>query len=91
RRIGEPLVRALTALVAHPEMHLSGLDVLDGAERRRLLTEWNDTGAGVAAALVPELFEAHASLTPDAVAAVFEGTELTYAELDARANRLAYY
>ncbi|WP_405774631.1 non-ribosomal peptide synthase/polyketide synthase [Streptomyces sp. NBC_00859] len=87
----ERLTRALATLIAHPDTQLSGLDILDDAERFCLLTEWNDTEAGVDAAQVPEQFEAHAKLTPDAVAAVFEGTELTYAELDARANQLAHY
>ncbi|MFJ9743354.1 condensation domain-containing protein, partial [Streptomyces sp. NPDC101166] len=90
-RLGERLTRALTALVADPAVRLSALDVLDEAELDRLLVQWNDTEVGVDPAFVPDLFEAHAKLTPEAVAAVFEGTEMTYSELDARANRLAYY
>ncbi|MGW1659382.1 condensation domain-containing protein, partial [Streptomyces atratus] len=90
-RLAGRLTRALHLLVADPQSRLSAVDVLDAAERHRLLAEWNDTEVGVDAALVPELFEAHVALTPDAVAAVYEGTEITYAELEARANRLAHY
>ncbi|NEY31314.1 amino acid adenylation domain-containing protein, partial [Streptomyces sp. PRKS01-65] len=90
-RLAGRLARVLRLLVADPQARLSAVDVLDAAERHQLLTEWNDTEVSVDAALVPEMFEAHVALTPDAVAVVYEGVEVTYAELDARANRLAHH
>ncbi|MFE0179219.1 amino acid adenylation domain-containing protein, partial [Streptomyces sp. NPDC059002] len=61
------------------------------AERRRVLVDWNDTGADVVPATLPELFEAQVGRSPGAVAVVFEGESVSYAELDVRANRLARY
>ncbi|MER7828151.1 condensation domain-containing protein, partial [Streptomyces sp. NPDC096097] len=90
-QLAERLARALTALVTAPATRLSAVDVLTETERDLLLHQWNATTTDVEAAHVPDLFEAHAQLTPEAVAAVFEGTELTYAELDTRANRLAHH
>ncbi|MFF8646233.1 amino acid adenylation domain-containing protein [Streptomyces sp. NPDC015345] len=88
-RIAERLSRVLAALAADPGVRLGEVDVLGEGERTRMLTEWNATEAEVPDATVVELFEAQAARTPDAVALVHGGMELTYAELDARANRLA--
>ncbi|MCH0573533.1 AMP-binding protein, partial [Streptomyces sp. MUM 136J] len=56
----------------------------------QLLVEFNDTARSVPDATVVELFEARAARAPEAVAVVGDdGTQLTYAELNARANRLA--
>ncbi|MFF3334795.1 amino acid adenylation domain-containing protein [Streptomyces sp. NPDC002888] len=89
RTATEQLVSALeTALDGGPEVALGAVEVLDAAERRRVLGEWNDTAAEATAATLPALFEAQVALTPDAVAVVSEGVEVSYAELDARANRL---
>ncbi|WP_369011202.1 amino acid adenylation domain-containing protein, partial [Streptosporangium carneum] len=89
RRITTWLVRVLSALAADPHTRLSAVDVLDEDERHRVLTEWNDTAAEVPPTTVPELFEAQASRAPDAIAVVCDEAEVSYAELDARANRLA--
>ncbi|MFC3573272.1 amino acid adenylation domain-containing protein, partial [Streptomyces yaanensis] len=89
--IAERWVRVLEAVTADPSVPVSGVDVLDPGERRRVLVEWNDTDAVVPDALVPELFAGQAARTPDAVAVVADGVELSYAELEARANRLARY
>ncbi|MFJ2773990.1 amino acid adenylation domain-containing protein [Streptomyces sp. NPDC087300] len=83
------LVRLVDAVTADADRPLSSFDLLEPAERTRLLTEWNDTRAGLPGATVPELFAARADQAPDALALVFEDTELTYRELDARAERLA--
>ncbi|MZF88577.1 condensation domain-containing protein, partial [Streptomyces sp. SID5643] len=90
RTVTEGLVSALEdALDGGEDLPLSAVDVLGEAERRRVVTEWNDTTALVPDVLVPDLFAARVAESPDAVAVVFEGVEVSYAELDARANRLA--
>ncbi|MFD8008536.1 amino acid adenylation domain-containing protein [Streptomyces mirabilis] len=88
-RLAERWVRVLTAVAADPRLPLSAVDVLGEGERRRLLTEWNDTATDVSAGTLPELFEAQVARTPQAVAVAGDGVELSYAELDARASRLA--
>ncbi|MEV0276876.1 amino acid adenylation domain-containing protein [Streptomyces sp. NPDC050610] len=85
------LVRLLEAAAETPAAPVSTIDVLDAAERRRVLVEWNDTARDVPDATVAELFEGQAARTPDATALVFRDETLTYAELNARANRLARY
>ncbi|GAA1936422.1 amino acid adenylation domain-containing protein [Kitasatospora viridis] len=78
-----------TVAAAGPEARLGSIDLLDDEERHRILTERNNTAAQVPPGTLPELFEAQAARTPDAVAVRFEDTALSYAELDSRANRLA--
>ncbi|MEY9942933.1 amino acid adenylation domain-containing protein, partial [Streptacidiphilus sp. MAP5-3] len=85
------LLRAVETVVAEPQTRLSAVDVLGEAERRQVVAEWNDTARPLVDATLPELFEAQVARTPDAVAVVADGAELSYAELDARANRLAHY
>uniref|UniRef100_UPI00118085F7 non-ribosomal peptide synthetase n=1 Tax=Streptomyces sp. rh34 TaxID=2034272 RepID=UPI00118085F7 len=86
------LVQALSTLVAQPELPVARLDLLDGAERHRLVEEWNDTRADEPrlAGGIERRFAEQAAATPDAVALVSGEGELTYAQLDARANRLAH-
>ncbi|MFC9133373.1 amino acid adenylation domain-containing protein [Streptomyces sp. NPDC057099] len=88
-RLGDRLARVLEQLVGDPESRITTVDVLGAGERRRLLTEWNDTATDVVPATVPELFETQVRSAPDTVAVAADGVELSYAELDARANRLA--
>ncbi|HSK79529.1 MAG TPA: amino acid adenylation domain-containing protein, partial [Thermoanaerobaculia bacterium] len=80
----------LGSAVAAPDRPLSRLSLLGEAERFQILREWNDTDweSGREATL-HERFEAWADRTPDAPAVVAPGRELTYRELDVRANRLA--
>ncbi|WP_190201922.1 non-ribosomal peptide synthetase, partial [Streptomyces djakartensis] len=78
------------AVAADPGRRVGELEILDGAERERVLVGWNDTARVVASATLPELFEAQVARTPDAVAVTVEDVTLSYAELNARANRLAH-
>jgi len=91
RRIAERWVQVLRTVCADPAVRLSAVDVLDAAERHRVLTEWNDTAAEVSGTSVVERFVVQAAVSPDAVALVCEGVEASYGELDAASNRLARY
>ena len=82
----------LAGIVASPGGRLSELPLLGEAERHRLLVEWNDTAAEYPHdKCLHELFGAQAERTPDAVAVVFEDQQLTYGELERRANQLAHH
>jgi amino acid adenylation domain-containing protein/non-ribosomal peptide synthase protein (TIGR01720 family) len=82
----------LDNLVVSPEQPLSRLGLLPEAERQQVLVEWNDTAAAFPLdRCVHELFEEQVKQRPDAVAVVFQGQSLTYAELDRRANQLAHH
>ncbi|MEE1805822.1 non-ribosomal peptide synthetase, partial [Streptomyces sp. BE133] len=90
RTAAHNLVAALEAALDHgQDVPLSSVQVLDETGLRQVLGAWNDTAAEVPDATAVTLFEAHAARTPDAVALVADGAEVTYAQLDARANRLA--
>ncbi|MFE2328286.1 amino acid adenylation domain-containing protein [Streptomyces sp. NPDC059385] len=81
------LVRVLEAVTADPATPIGAIDVLEPAERAALLTA--PVPAAEPDAVLTELFAAQVAATPDAVAVVCEGEHTTYAQLDARANRLA--
>ncbi|MEU3412796.1 non-ribosomal peptide synthase/polyketide synthase [Streptomyces sp. NPDC006658] len=89
QRITERFVDLLTAAVTAPETPIGDLDIIGPDERRQLLTEWNATDHPLPETTLTALVEAQAARTPDALAVVYGATGLTYAELDARANRLA--
>jgi amino acid adenylation domain-containing protein/non-ribosomal peptide synthase protein (TIGR01720 family) len=80
------------SLRSRVEQTLVDAPPLTPAERQRILYEWNDTRVEYPRERkLHELFEARAEETPDAVAVVFEGEQLSYRELNARANQLAHH
>ncbi len=82
----------IESILAKPDSSLGDLGFLTEPERHQLLVEWNVTEAEYPRdKCIHQLFEAQVERTPGAVAVVYEGKELTYAELNARANRLAHY
>ncbi|MFD8699134.1 amino acid adenylation domain-containing protein [Kitasatospora purpeofusca] len=83
--------RLLAAAAADPAAPIGTLDILAPEERARLAEDWNATAAPVRTGSLPGLFAAQAARTPDAVALAHDGGEVGYAELDARANRLAHH
>jgi amino acid adenylation domain-containing protein/thioester reductase-like protein len=85
------LVCMLDAVATDPDLRISEVDLLDAGERDQLLTGWNQTAHELTAVTLPRLFEAQAARSPDAIA-VIDGTDrLSYAELNARANKLAHH
>ncbi|MGZ0146890.1 non-ribosomal peptide synthetase [Kribbella sp. WER1] len=88
-RFADHYLRLLEAVVEAPDLPVSEHASLTRDERRRVLVEWNDTGGVVPEVTVCGLFEAQVVRSPEAVAVVCGGDRLTYAELNARANRVA--
>jgi amino acid adenylation domain-containing protein/FkbM family methyltransferase/non-ribosomal peptide synthase protein (TIGR01720 family) len=82
--------RLLSAALAHPDIPLNQLDILDPEERQALLDESNATAHYIPQTTVNALFEAQVSQSPQATAVIACGTALSYRELNARANRVAH-
>ena len=82
----------LEGIVENPDYRLSELPILTNAERHQLLVEWNDTQKDYPRdKCVHELFAAQVEKSPEAVAVVYEEEQLTYRDLNSRANQLAHY
>jgi amino acid adenylation domain-containing protein len=82
----------LEAAVLDPQKKVSQLPLMSPDECRQILVDWNQTSVEFPDdKCVHELFEAQAARTPDAQAVCFEKQQLSYAELNARANQLAHY
>ncbi len=79
----------LRGVVSDSSARLSQLPLLTEAELRAESHDWNDTAGPVPPVCVHEYFEAQAARTPDAVAAECEGEQVTFAELNRQANRVA--
>ncbi len=82
----------LEGIVANPQQKVSSLPLLTERERHQLLIDWNNTTKEYPFdKCIHQLFEEQVERSPDAVAVVFEGEQLTYQQLNARANQLAHY
>ncbi|WP_156397058.1 AMP-binding protein, partial [Noviherbaspirillum sp. Root189] len=86
------LAQLVDALESTPNVPVASIDILPLAERKRLPVYWNAIDSTFPeSSCVHELVEAHAAHSPNAPAVCFEGICLSYAELNARANRFARY
>ncbi len=82
----------LETVVANPDQRLSDVVILSKTEEQQQLVEWNETARAYASErTMVELFEEQVGRSPGAVAVVYEEEELSYEELNSRANRLAHY
>ena len=80
----------LDGIVANPNRPLSALPLLTAVERTEMLVEWNNTQAEFPKdKCIHQLFEEQVERTPDAVAVAFEDDQLTYRDLNERADQLA--
>ncbi len=82
----------LSGAIDTPELGICQLPLLSSLEVHQLLVEWNQTHVEyLRNKCIPQLFEQQVENTPDAIAVVFEKEQLTYYELNQRANQLAHY
>lgn len=90
RRMAEHYRVLLEGIVADPDATLRELPLLTDEEQRQIVFEWNDTGqSSPAEQCLHELFERQVEQTPEAIALIYEDQQLTFRELNSRANRLA--
>ncbi|HXQ71448.1 MAG TPA: amino acid adenylation domain-containing protein, partial [Pyrinomonadaceae bacterium] len=75
--------------MVEPDSELSTLSLLDEAEYRQVVEEWNDTAAPVPEGCIHQLFEREVAVRPDAIALEFADEQLSYRELNRRGNNLA--
>jgi natural product biosynthesis luciferase-like monooxygenase protein len=92
QEIVSQLQTLIPACLAHPDRPLDRLPLVDAATQRKILGEWNQTTQPFPSHLcIHQLFEQQAERTPQAIAVVARGKELTYQQLNERANQLAHY
>ncbi|MDC0706903.1 amino acid adenylation domain-containing protein [Stigmatella sp. ncwal1] len=89
-RLAKHYEQLLQAIVAHPDQRITELGMMGEEERRELVEGWNQTGAEYERQkCVHELFEEQAKRTPEALAVRDGREQVTYGELNRRANQLA--
>lgn len=92
QRMAEHFQTLLAGIIANPEQHLSDLPLLSVPEKHQILEQWNSTQTEYPQdKSIHQLFEAQVEKTPDANALIFQDKQLTYQQLNQRANQLAHY
>jgi amino acid adenylation domain-containing protein len=81
----------ISEMVRDPQQPVSVLPLLTANEQDRLLYGWNDTARSIQWQCVHELFALQAARTPETIALEYQAQEMSYAELNRRANQLAHY
>ncbi len=82
----------LESIVKSPKQPVSELQLLGANESHQILCEWNNTQADYPLdQCFPQLFEAQVARTPEAIAVIFDSQQLTYQQLNARANQWAWH
>ncbi len=92
KTLSEQFQNLLTSVIQNPESSIARLNILGARQRQQLLVEFNNTQKQYQQdKCIHQIFEEQAEQTPDKIAVVFEEQQLTYYELNARANQLANY
>jgi amino acid adenylation domain-containing protein len=92
RRMATHFEQLLTGVVEHLDAQISQLTFLTQQEKEQQLVQWNDTAVEYPRYLtLYQLIEAQAATTPDAIALVYEDEQVTYSQLNERANQVAHY
>jgi non-ribosomal peptide synthetase component F len=90
-RMASHFKNLLASIAAYPESRLGALTLLDEAESRQVLYDWNPQISGASAATIHLLFQRQAASRPDSVAISCADLNITYSSLDRRANQLARF
>ncbi|GAA6619174.1 amino acid adenylation domain-containing protein [Scytonema sp. NUACC26] len=92
KRLAGQFQTLVESALKNPEAAVNDLDILECSERQQLLVEFNNTQINYPQdKCIHQLFEEQVERTPNNIAVVFENQQLTYCELNTRANQLAYY
>ncbi|MBG6090549.1 amino acid adenylation domain-containing protein [Actinomadura viridis] len=92
RRFADHYQNLLKAVVAAPSAPLSRLQMAGPDELQEMLVEWNDTAVAVDdTRTLAGVFQDQAAATPEGLAVVWDGGSLTFGDLNAEANRLAWW
>ncbi|MDQ2871268.1 MAG: amino acid adenylation domain-containing protein [Acidobacteriota bacterium] len=89
-RLAERLDELLKSWIREPSALVSRLSILSAPEHQQIVHAWNETSSAYPESCVHHLFEGQAERGPQRVAVVCDGDSMTYGELDARADRLAW-
>ncbi|SDN73983.1 amino acid adenylation domain-containing protein [Streptomyces sp. cf386] len=89
-RMAAHFLAVLRAVLDAPELRVDDVEFIDDAERRQALEHCNPSTTPTGRLTLPEMVEEQVRLAPGATAVIFEQESLSYAELNARANRLAH-
>ncbi|MBL8675936.1 MAG: amino acid adenylation domain-containing protein, partial [Alphaproteobacteria bacterium] len=91
-RMGDHFKELIEGIIKNPTQDIQTLPLLTQTEKHQLLIEWNDTRADYPEdKTIHQLFEEQVERTPDNIAIVYEDQELTYQQLNEKANQLAHY
>jgi amino acid adenylation domain-containing protein/non-ribosomal peptide synthase protein (TIGR01720 family) len=91
-RLAEQFQTLLASAINNPETAIAQLEILSPQERQQLLVEFNHTKSDLPPyQSIIDWFEAQVNTTPDNVAVVFEKQQLTYQELNDKANKIAHH
>lgn len=89
-KLAEHFENIIGEIVKNPKKSIDDLEILTEEEKRKLLIEFNSTKAEYPKnKIIHELFEEQVEKTPDNIAVVYKDKELTYKELNGKANQLA--
>ncbi|HEY9655525.1 MAG TPA: AMP-binding protein, partial [Crinalium sp.] len=91
QRLSGHLQVLLQGIVNDRDCTIAELPLLTQAETQQLLVEWQSATISYPQTLIHQLIEAHAVQRPEAIALTFNNQQLTYAELNQRANQVAHY
>ncbi len=90
-RMADSFEQMLSGIMQDTRTPVQSLPLLTDTQREQLLHEWNDTGVDIDNVSFVQAFEKQVVNEPDAIAVIADAAQLTYGELNSRANRLAHY